>query len=61
MYYRHGRLIFSPTDLTVFFESEFASWIDRFHADGNAGRITDSQGVGRDQEDEEARQIAVYG
>jgi hypothetical protein len=27
---RDGRLIFSPTDLLVFFRSQFASWTDRF-------------------------------
>lgn len=29
MRYINGRLIFSPSDLTVFAESEFASWMDR--------------------------------
>jgi len=26
-----GRIIFSPSDINVFFESAFASWMDRFH------------------------------
>lgn len=26
---KDGRLIFSPSDLMVFMESEFASWMDR--------------------------------
>jgi uncharacterized protein len=26
-----GKLVFSPSDLTTFFESPFASWMDRYH------------------------------
>src|SRR5262249_31719647 len=31
MYKLNGQLIFSPSDLIVFMESDFASWMDRFH------------------------------
>ena len=30
MYKKHGRLYFSPSDLTRYMESPFASWMDRF-------------------------------
>lgn len=30
---RSGRLVFSPSDLIVFLESPFASWMDRFHVE----------------------------
>lgn len=33
MYYEETRLRFSPTDLTIFLESEFASWMDRWWAE----------------------------
>ena len=29
MYFQHGTIVFSPSDLTRFMESPFASWMDR--------------------------------
>src|SRR5258708_1913791 len=28
---RSGAIVFSPSDINVFFESDFASWMDRYH------------------------------
>jgi uncharacterized protein len=33
MYKRDGRLVFSPSDINRFFESAFASWMDRYHVE----------------------------
>jgi uncharacterized protein len=53
--YRDGsRLVCSPTDLLVFFDSAFASWMDRFHADHpEQGR--------RPEPDEYDKVIAAHG
>jgi predicted RecB family nuclease len=39
MYKRSGELVFSPSDLITFFESPFASWMDRFHVE-SPGALT---------------------
>src|SRR4051812_13044738 len=40
--YRRGKsLHYSPTDLTVFFNSEFASWMDRWYAE-QGGRAAEN-------------------
>lgn len=31
MYFEHGTIVFSPSDLTRFMESPFASWMERLH------------------------------
>ena len=31
MYYKNNKLIFSPSDLTTYWESEYASWMDRYN------------------------------
>jgi uncharacterized protein len=36
MHSNEGKLIISPSDIVVFLESEFASWMDRWNAEGNA-------------------------
>ena len=30
MYLRNGQFVFSPSDLTTFVESEFASWMEHY-------------------------------
>ena len=43
MYWDDGTLHVSPSDLIVFLESEFASWMDHWLADGNrASPVFDS-------------------
>ena len=43
MYWEDGNLRISPSDLIVFLESEFASWMDRWLLDGNtSGPVFDS-------------------
>ncbi len=43
MYWEDGNLRISPSDLIVFLESEFASWMDRWSVDNNtAGPAFDS-------------------
>jgi len=37
MYVSEGQLRFSPSDLANYLESEFASWMDRWHAEANTG------------------------
>src|SRR5262245_16128594 len=54
MYREGSRLVCSPTDLLVFFDSAFASWMDRFHADHpEQGR--------RPEPDEYDKVIAAHG
>jgi predicted RecB family nuclease len=51
---RSGRIIFSPSDLNRFFESPFASWMDRFHLE-RPGVLTP------DPKDEEQQLLADTG
>ncbi|MBI1746482.1 MAG: TM0106 family RecB-like putative nuclease [Acidobacteria bacterium] len=41
MYWYGERLHYFPSDLIVFLESEFGSWMDRWYADYRAGRLGD--------------------
>ncbi len=43
---RDGRLIFSPSDINRFFESPFASWMDRFHVERPENLIPDDKDEG---------------
>lgn len=43
MHYRGNDIVFVPSDLTVFLESEFASWMDRREAERRAGRLPQDQ------------------
>ncbi len=45
MYYNNKNLIFSPSDLTTYWESAYASWMDRYNLE-NPGRVK------KDPEDE---------
>lgn len=49
-----GAIIFSPTDLIRYFESPFASWMDRFHLE-NPGAVTP------DEKTEDQKLIAQTG
>jgi predicted RecB family nuclease len=51
---RDGRLIFSPSDINRFFESPFASWMDRFH-------LERPENLTPDAKDEEAQLLADEG
>ncbi len=51
---RAGRLIFSPSDLNRFFESPFASWMDRLHLERPNALTPDAK-------DEEAQLLADKG
>ena len=47
MYWEDGNLRISPSDLIVFLESEFASWMDRWLVDGDtAGPVFDTVRTG---------------
>lgn len=44
MRYESGRLLFSPSDLVTFLHGDFASWMDRWHAEcvnGNSAVVND--------------------
>jgi len=51
---QNGAIIFSPTDLIRYFESPFASWMDRYHLE-NPGAVTP------DEESEDQKLIAETG
>lgn len=74
MRYYSDQLIFSPSDLVVFLESEFASWMDRWRIEsaknneGMANKLSLPLGVGQeglackpDEQDAESRLIASMG
>lgn len=74
-YNSDGRLIFSPSDLVVYLESEYASWLDRWNAERNNGNsdIVNENGLPNglqdlgllvcepDEEDEESRLFSEKG
>lgn len=39
-----GRLRFSPSDLVVFLQGDFATWMDRWHADNTNGNAIAANG-----------------
>ena len=39
---RDGKIVFSPSDLNVFFESRFASWMDRLRREDPSAATPDS-------------------
>ncbi|MFK7823594.1 MAG: TM0106 family RecB-like putative nuclease [Oligoflexales bacterium] len=55
MYKKNGKLVFSPTDLTRFWESSFASWMDRYKLEFPQSEIQP------DQDDELSKSLQNLG
>ena len=46
MHYINNEIRFSPSDLVKFMESEYSSWMDRWHMERKAGRHHQSVPLG---------------
>lgn len=44
MYVQHGKLMYSPTDLTLFMDSPFASWMEHFASSSNMDETINYRG-----------------
>ncbi|MCA9095837.1 MAG: hypothetical protein KDA68_20300 [Planctomycetaceae bacterium] len=74
MHHDHTGLRFSPSDLVTFLDSEFASWMDRWHvlqrsrpngakkqSNSDSALVLNGVECQRDEDDEESRLIAQKG